>query len=323
MKQQQAINIFSDPRGCGIVLVRPYCKEAVLALVGNTATISGLEQFLDTGNIDAYDKKWADANALVFADADWKTNPRETWLRAAGAMYAAYYVPDWDQYSLMEIVTYRQLVEFASSAAPYGDLLSEQDLKLGPKGVDPAGPARIAKYFVPALAAVFPPEPEPSVKLGAGPGADARLGVYAATAQEMFESPVLFLSPTARAFLEDVATRLGDDTLGRRFVSASGPDEWQTAVQDFQALEVAKIKSVSDRQKRAFIFGMTAAQAAYNAAVLREKVATDQQLAVLQQMSSALPSSVSAKVPAVVASAGDWHSLNQAAALLTLAVMEQ
>lgn len=322
VRQQEAINIFSDPRGCGIVLMRRYCKEALTAFVGDLAIIPGVEKFVATGDFDAYDKKWSDANAVGFTDAEWSGNPRKTWLRAAGAMYAAYYAPNWDAYSMMQVLVYRQLVHFAGSAAPYDALLSATDIKAGPNGVDVQGPARISKYFVPALGMVFVPEAEPAFILNPGPTLEARLGVYASTAQEMFESPVVFLAPSSRAFLNELATRLGDAKLGQQFLSASNPEEWRAAIGDFQNLESGAIKALAGERQEAFLFGMCAAQAAYNAAVLRERTAAEQQLAVLQRTSAAVPARVAAKLTAVLAARGEWHDLNNAATALTLEIMQ-
>jgi predicted secreted protein len=321
-RQQEAINIFSDPRGCGIVLMRRYCREALAALVGNLAAVPGLEQFVATGNLDAYDKKWSDANAVGFTDAEWSGSPRKTWLRAAGAMYAAYYVPEWDAYSMMQVPVYRQLVHFAGSATPYDTLLSATDLKAGPNGIDVQGPARISKYFVPALGMVFVPEAEPAFILNPGPTLEAQLGVYASTAQEMFESPMVFLAPSSRAFLNELAIRLGDAKLGQQFLSASDPEEWRAAISDFQNLESAAIKAQRDKRQAAFLFGMFAAQAAYNAAVLRERPAAEQQLGVLQRTSAAVPTRVASRLTAVLAARGGWHDLNSAASALTLEIMQ-
>jgi hypothetical protein len=322
VRQQQAIDIFWDPRGCGVVLMRPYCKNALVALIGNLSVVPGLAQFADTGNSDFYDKKWTDANTIGFTDDQWKTNPRATWLRAAGAMYAASFVPNWDQYSMMQILTYRDLVLYAGSASPYGSLLSDQDVKAGGSGVSVDGPSRISKYFAPALGAIFTPEAEPALNVSSGISGDAQLGVYFSTALEMFESPMLFLSPQARAFLNELSARLGDAALGQQFVTASTPDAWRTALQNFQALAGTKLRSLTENKKAAFLFGLTAAQAAYNAAILRDKTARDQQIAVLQHTSAAMPASVSAKLPAVLAAKADWHSLNAAATVLTTALME-
>jgi hypothetical protein len=322
VRQQEAINIFSDPRGCGIVLMRRYCRDALTALVGNLDAVPGLEQFVATGNVDAYDKKWSDANPVGFTDATWSANPRETWLRAAGAMYAAFYTPDWDAYSMMQILVYRQLLHFSASAVPYDSLLSSADLTAGASGVDVQGPARISKYFVPALGLVFVPEPKPAFVLVPGPTLEAQLGVYASTAQEMFESPVLFLAPSSRAFLNELAIRLGDAKLGQQFLSASNVEEWRAAISGFQNLEGAALRALPDKRQEAFLFGMSAAQAAYNAAVLREKTATEQQLAALAHTSAALPSRVASKLEAVLAARGDWHDLNSAASALTLEIFQ-
>ncbi len=322
VRQQEGVNIFSDPRGCGIVLMRRYCRDALTALVGNLAAIPGLERFVATGNVDAYDKKWSDANAVGFTDSAWSANPRDTWLRAAGAMYAAYYTPNWDAYSMMQILVYRQLVRFAASAVPYDSLLPPEDLKAGANGVDIQGPARISKYFAPALGTVFVPEAEPAFILDSGPAREAQLGVYASTAQEMFESPVVFLAPSSRAFLNEVATRLGNAGLGQQFVSASNPEEWQAAVSNFQNLEAAAIRALPDKRQEAFLFGMFAAQAAYNAAVLRDKTAAEQHLATLAHTSAAVPTRVASKLTAVTAARGEWHDLNSAATALTLEIMQ-
>jgi hypothetical protein len=165
VRQQQAINIFSDPRGCGIVLLRRYCRDSPVALVGDLSRIPGLEKFADAGNIDSYDKHWSDANAVVFADAEWKEKPRETWLRAAGAICTAYYGPNWDAYSMMQVLVFRQLVQFASSASPYDSLLTASDRAAGPNAVDIQATARISKYLVPALGLIFEPEAQPGLNV--------------------------------------------------------------------------------------------------------------------------------------------------------------
>ena len=325
VRQQRAVNIFSDPRSCGIVLLRPYCRDAFTALADNVSGVPGLANFIETGNIDATDKKWADANdtGIGMADALWKEKPRDTWLRAAGIEYAAYYTPGWDSYSMMQIPVYRLLVQYASDAAPYDTLLSVADRKAGPSGVSVQDPARIATYFVPALGLVFPQAPEPVVNVPAGIIGDARLGVYYSTAQEMFESPVLFLAPSSRAFLNAFTTRLEDRQLGARFESASNPDEWKAAISDLQTLEVSKLRSLPKKSKDACLFGIMAAQAAYNAAVLREKPAEGEQFGVLQSNAGVLPGRISSKVPAVLAAKDDWHALNKAATALTMEIMGQ
>lgn len=300
--------------------MRSYCKNAVTSLLGISKLTPQLQAFVATGNVDDYDKKWSDANVVDFTEAAWRANPRGEWLRAAGAMFIAYYTPDWDAYSTMQIPIYRQLVQFAGDASPYDALLEPADLKAGPSAVDVRGPARIAKYFVPALVNVFPPVAEPELKIDPKVG-DAQTGVYTATAQEMFESPVLFLSPTSRTFLKGLADRFGDETLGTRFISASSPQDWQGAIEAFQKAEVATLRALPDQRKEAFAFGMTAAQTAYNAAVLREKSAVSQHLAILRETSAAVPKSIAAKLPPVLAAKGDWQSRNATATALTLEIM--
>ena len=67
---------------------------------------------------------------------------------------------------------------------------------------------------------------------------------------------------------------------------------------------------------------MFAAQAAYNAAVLREKAPAEEQLATLQRTSAAVPTRVASKLQAVLAARGEWHDLNSAASALTLEIMQ-
>jgi hypothetical protein len=221
---------------------------------------------------------------------------------------------------MMQIPVYRPLVQYASDAAPYDTLLSVADRKAGPGGVSVQDPARIPKYFVPSLGLVFPQAPEPAVNVPSGIIGDTRLGVYYSTAQEMFESPVLFLAPSSRAFLNALATRLDDRQLCGRFESASNQDEWKAAISDLQALEVSKLRSLPKKSKDACLFGAMAAQAAYNA---REKPAEEEQFGVLQSNAGVLPGRISSKVPAVLAAKGDWHALNRAATALTLEIMGQ
>lgn len=319
--QQELINLFFDPRGCGIVLMRPYCQMMVADIQDAGAGTPGLVEFARTGNIDLYSDKWSYANVVVFPDADWKNKPRDTWLRDAGAMYAAYYVENWDAYSMMLAISYKQLLQYAPSASPYDSLIAASDKK-SPK-LDLFAPKRIAKYLAPELGSVFKPLPEPKVVIDDGPLADAALGVYTATGRQMFDSPMTFLAPSSRAFLNELAIRLGDASLGRDFIAASDPAAWKAAVTKFDALELATVKPWPDQRRRAFFFGVMAAQAAYNAAILREKPARDQQLAALQNFSSSVPPEIASKVATLTEAKDDWHALNSAATDLTWAIMHQ
>lgn len=94
-------------------------------------------------------------------------------------------------------------------------------------------------------------------------------------------------------------------------------------MQAFQTSAGERLRAFPDKNKEAFLFGMAAAQSAYNAANLRDADARDQQISALRNLSTAMSPAISAKLAAVVSARDDWHALNQAATILTLALMMQ
>ena len=350
--KQRAIDMFQDPRVCGIVILRERCLSDLDALIGgagaagNDANAERMRDFARTGDIDRFDKKWSDANSLMFPDAAWTSDPRETWLEGAGVVLESSYGPSPPMISqIMSLPMYKDLAKHAGTAGPYGTLIPRElaaavQATAVPSQKDTTDGVlddvqKVQDALLPALKTLFPSQAQPAVSVADTPKGDMQLGVYVASANEMFESPTLFLQPSSRAFLNSVALQLANvqldpasaaqtRILAQGFLTANGPDDWKRFHADWQNLWGRALASLKTERKDAFAVGMQSAQIAYNAAILREAGPAQEQLDMLSgaSLSSADVPGLADKRSAVVAAGPrDWAALNQAASALTSAIM--
>jgi hypothetical protein len=357
MAMQQAINVFQNPRTCAIVLLRGGCKNAFMALASlapsgpaeQSLTSSAFTRFASQGDIDLFDQKWSDANAVVIPEIAWKRDALATWLKTAGVILESSYNPQGELLHLMEMPMYAGLALHASAAGPYGSLipsaiqrrarLSLNSSKVGPLKTNTLGITLtdgdvLAARLLPVLKGLFPAESQPVVSVGQGLRGDMQIGVFVSTANEMFESPLLFLEPQSRAFFHDACVALATiqtsaakasraRILGQKFLSLDSPTAWKAAFGDWQTLAESTGRDLPKPRKDAFIFGLMAAQAAYNAAFLREKPALADQLGFLGEERS-----LATQVPAIGpplsalldADKTNWHLVNLMASALTASI---
>ncbi len=354
---QQGINVLQNPRTCAIVLLRGVCRNAFVALESLSSArasqqplSSPFTEFASHGDIDLFDQKWSDANAVVVPEDAWKRDGRGTWLETAAVILESSYNPQRELLRLMAMPMYEELALHASSAGPYGSLIPSAvqkrahlqpsaatpgGLKANSLGISMADGDALDATLLPALKQLFPAEAQPVVSVGQGLQGDMQMGAYVATANEMFESPVLFLEPQSRTFLHDACMALARlqpgaaaanrvRILGQRFLSLDSPDAWKAAYADWQALATSIMQGLPSPRKDAFAFGLMSAQLAYNAAFLREKPALADQLGFLAGEAS-LSKQVPAVGPPLTALLGadktNWHELNLRGSNLTMSII--
>lgn len=343
---QQGINVLQNPRTCAIVLLRSVCKSALRSLGSSV-----FSRFASLGDIDLFDQKWSDANSVVIPRDAWKRNGREAWLETAGVILESSYNPQGELLHLMAMPMFADLARYASSANPYGALIPGAiqrrahspstsskigKLKTSTLGITLSDADVLAASLLPILKGLFPAESQPAVTVGQGLRGDMQMGVFVSTANEMFESPLLFLEPQSRAFLHDACMAMANlqsnaaqanraRVLGQRFLSLDSPSAWKAAIGDWQAMWVATARDLPEPRKDAFALGIMSAQTAYNAAFLREKPALADQLGLLANSTN-----LSSQVPAIGpplsallnADKTNWHSVNLLASALTTAIFE-
>ena len=326
---QRAINIFQDPRACGIVLLRATCAAALPPQ---------LASFARTGDRDLIDPKWAEANAVLPPDpARWKADPRDLWLELAGTVYQESYWPERERVlgDLFMIPALRGLATHAVDAGPFQALVPVQLQGHGDTLMVPAA-ATFFKGLVSDLGLLFPIAADPNVHSGDGLRGDMLRGVYLSTGGEMFESPLLFLSPQSRAFFRDVCNALAENStdpegatkarqLGERFLVASGPTEWANLQKQWEeSLIVWTVRPFPQPRRDAVLYGIFSAQIAYNAAILRDpKVPVSGQFNALRNFDGAdagFPNLTLLRERILATPSGDWKALNDNATALTLAI---
>lgn len=279
---------------------------------------------------------------MLVAESDWRSQPRPAWLRLAGIAWEASFNPF--RPTFIDALKYGQLALHASEAGPYADLVPHDFVVTAARtfGATPSSiplsvekADALKKVLLPQLQELFATEAQPAVVVDGGIRGDRQLGVYVATANEMFESPTLFTQPQSRAFLAALVLRLAPNqpdaqhgalarSLSQRFLTIEGSEAWTSAHADFT--QIAPFRPpLSEHRRFAFIYGTVAAQTAYNAAVLRETAALNNQLSALGHLASSEQDDaiLGEKRRALQAvDPHDWFAVNAAATALTLTILQ-
>ncbi len=342
---QRAIDMLQDPRVCGIVLLRQRCTADIAAMLSlspaqsPSAALLAIEHFASTGDSELYDSKWTDANYIAVPGALWNGDPRTAWLETAGIIVEASYSQTPQITQLFSSPQYSALARYASEAEPYGVLIPEA---LAARAKEPSplsltDTEALSNALLPALKALFPATAEPVVTSTSGIRGDMQLGVEVSAANEMFESPTLFLQPQSRAFLHDLCLRISSTqpdadsaaqwrTLGQQFLVAGTPTDWRNAYQIYQGIRSNLASQRVGQSKEAFLLGLFAAQTAYNAAILRDRSAEQDHLHLLSSITdldAILPGLGAERAAVLAADARNWDAVNTAATRLTLWIMLQ
>jgi hypothetical protein len=302
---QREIDIFQNPRACGAVLLRARCQSDTAPAVpaGQNAkayalALVALEKmlaFTRTGDLSSYDPKLGDANTVgPLAAQEWTRDPRGSWLRSAGVAYVLVTGEDDILHQVFYTDPVGMLAANVADAGPYGSLVPAKYAAIAAATVssnagrkdqcvalDPTQAQQLGQLLAPELAKLFPIAADPAIDFSASPSGEARVGVAMSTANELFESPPVLMEPQSRAFL----VRLYDFELAHgasvpgwvaarfdRVVSTGQSSAALNALYTAQKqLAGSYIRELPQAPQSALVFGLIAAQGAYNAAVLRDK----------------------------------------------------
>jgi len=266
--------LFQDhvkPAICGIVLERQRCNDdfaTVVALRGADANDAAMRAWLATGDVAAAPKDW---NGLYVTDQAWSAAPETWWWYTAGILSIAASLPQ-SQATIAYLRGVPDLLEKHAAAAP------AKFRGLVRPGVDPferLNPLQAALLADTGVA----PYPAPAFR--AESRADAQLGVYLSTLEELVDNPYALSRPESRAFGLLVVNRLQrvNDEYGvkisfdplRAALSAPIPDDPRKLDSVFrQPLAHGVSMRWPEDRRNAFLLGVLVAQVAYNAAVLHD-----------------------------------------------------
>jgi hypothetical protein len=317
---------YLQPGICGIVLERQRCRDdfaAVQQLAGPRDMDAQAAGWLQDGDLD---KKITNWDGVMIPDTGWQQKPESSWWWTAGVLSEAVGLPrntGVDSY-VSSIV---DLLATHADAAPaqFKDLIGSGD-----------SPGDRAKPLLDALNAAIPPTEFPALAVGDGDSGYAQLGVLTSTVTELIDSPFGLSRPESRLFVLDYLDRLDavDLKLGatyslddvRQCIRGEIPGDpksidnrlrqplgkWSVNVQKFPV------------QGDAFLFGVVTAQAAYNAAVLKDIDSDKGQRGFISHTKPY--DGMSADAIAAVTKMqgvkyGDWPNVNATASAATLAIM--
>lgn len=329
---QAYVRSFEDylqPGICGIVLERQRCNDdfaAIREFAGPRKMDDKVTAWLKEGDLDQRVTDW---EGVAITGDTWKNDPTFAWWYTAGALSIAANMPKDDATSayLSSIV---DLLSTHDSAAPVGF-----GNALGSDG----SPYDRSKALLALLDSAIPPAAYPAVPATVGAAGEARLGVLNSTVNELFDNPLALSRPESRALALAVIDR--DEALDRKFDGSYSfdalravlrgdiPEDNDTVSSQLRqpwVMWVSDLKNAtSDRD--AFLLGDLTAQAAYNAAILKDKDADStylrgaiSQIRPYDGMSSAAMTAVGLmqNVPY-----GVWAKINPSASAATLAIMGQ
>lgn len=125
---QRVIDFLGDPKECGIVLLRARCLDDVNAFalslaVPKSPEFDQIRTFAQTGNLDSYDAKWADINAVMLPEGLWKKDPRTAWLLEAGMVLESSYSVPGPMSAILQLPLYENIGRYGTAADPYGTLV--------------------------------------------------------------------------------------------------------------------------------------------------------------------------------------------------------
>jgi len=329
---QAYVRSFEDylqPGTCGIVLERQRCRDdfgAIRQFAGPRTMDDEVAGWLKDGDVDQRVTDW---DGFAISDDTWKNDPTFAWWYTAGALSIAANMPENDGTSAF-LRSIEDLLATHDNAAPAGF-----GKALGSDG----SPFDKSKALLALLDSAIPPSANPAVPDTAGAAGEARLGVLNSTVLELFDNPYAMSRPESRAFALAVIDK--DEAFDRKFGGSYSFDALRRVLRgdippdndtiDSQLRQpwvawISDLKNAtSDRD--AYLLGDLTAQAAYNAAVLKDKSADStylrgaiSQIKPYDGMSSAAMSAVGAmqNVPY-----GVWAKINPSASAATLAILGQ
>lgn len=320
--------LFQDhlmPGTCGIVLERSRCSsdlQTVQAFRGPDATDRFMEQWISTGDLSLWKNDW---NGMYVPDDKWSQDPGFAWWYTAGIASIAAKLPQ-----------NSATTEYAASIA---DVLSKHagsaPAEFAPNLQPKPGAFASLGALQSLLAQAIPVAPFPAPSFGSGDAADARLGTYLSTVQQLIDNPLALSRPESRAFALLVLNQV------RRRQADYGQNISINDIQDYLSGEIPSDPKAIDSRlrtplgniapdthwpdgpRKAFYLGYFSAQVAYNAAVLKD-IAADKQfrgwIASLPPYNGMPLNAVAAVKRLALIQPGNWTDINSAATSATLAI---
>jgi len=340
---QRVIDIFQNPRSCGIVLLRERCIADLHVVAGKAAETPEFQKeygFAISGDISTYPPQLGEANSLGPSEKlPWDSAPVASWLQAAGSAYVLS-LGESDIIHQMFAMDYAGAVVFhAKNAGQYVDLipltLQKEAAEKGTK--PPQAPAAgkmamtsspialeqvplVQQIIVSNLGPVFPVEAQPRLATTPGLVGDARLGIYQATFNELGESPQVLLEPQTRAFaLELIRLEISQgasadgwtaNSLEQAVSTARSSDDVGAFFQAIQEkLNASYLQTLPMPRRLVNVHGMLIAQGAYNAAVLHDSNfdgLVRSQIAQETSLDGLIPGFSDARKAFLASTPGDW-----------------
>ena len=318
---------YLEPGTCGIVLERPRCL----------ADFASVQEFVGARKMDVEVAKWLqdgdlqnrvlDWEGVEIPDATWQKDPAFGWWYTAGALSIAVDMPKND-------ATSKFVTSIVDVLAAHDDAAPTQF-----KGMVGNGDSPVArtKSLVDGLNAAVPQTEFPAVLLATGETGDAQLGVFSSTLTELVDNPMALSRPETRAFALAVVDQL--ERLDRKVGGSFSFDGLRNSLRgdipmDSASLDLEFRQPLSawppkmnppSRELIALYFGTATAQAAYNAAILKDKNADE---SYLRGFISQTPPYAGMSTEAMAAVAkmqndpyGDWSKVNGDASAATLAII--
>jgi hypothetical protein len=326
---ERSFEDYLEPGTCGIVLERQRCRDDFAALEkfgGARKMDAQVALWLKDGDLAIRVDSW---DGVEIPDQTWKDDPRFGWWYVAGVLSIAAEMPRLTGVDVL-VSSILDLLTKHADAAP------KQFSGL----IDATGsPHDRVKRLLDALDNAIPPAPFPSVSLVAGDAGYAQLGILDSTVQELVDNPMALSRPESRLFALAVVDKIEafDRKLGgsysfdniRLHLRGSISADHDTLDADLRQpwSRWGDVLKQAPDQRDAYLFGTMTAQAAYNAAILKDKQADATFLRGF--ISQTKPyAGMSAEAKAAVhkmqdVSYGDWTNINEAASDATLAIMGQ
>lgn len=320
-----------SPAACAIVLERAQCAsdlQLISSMRGQDPTDAQVQKWFSTGDIALRIENW---NGMYVPDKAWADNPVFAWWYTAGVVSIAASLPrggPLDEY----------LGHYAGELVKHASAAPDNSSNWEPTGSNPV--ASLASMQS-RLQQVFPVVPYPEPSFGNGAAAYAQLGVYVSTLQQLVDNPPALSRPASRAFAAAALARL--QALHTKFADGLTAAPLQNAVNqpiilDREWLNTAWREPLSksintkwpEKPRKAFLIGALVAQAAYNAAALKDPnsdTAFRGALATLPAWNG-----ISAKTRADITAlqgvpyaskGGKWEDINSAAAAVILDIVNE
>lgn len=357
---QGAIDIFQAPTICAIVLLRPRCARAIAEYFADQTQASDemkyrypLLRYAASGDVAVFPAKASSINLYSIDDDSplLRTNPQAAWLKVAGSEFvfsrnvAAFDFHGNDRVTATNLVNgvqLRALIFRIGAAGAYASLIPNDAVqavrtaKSDQMGLDEDQITALRASFNEALGSVFAVAAEPDVVVADGALGDAQIGAYAATFNELSDTPLALLEPSGRAFaaaLVQIEHQRGADLKGtsasdlaRGWLSASDVPSLQSAHDATAQFANQYHGRLSGDRGDAFIIGLFAAQGAYNAASLRDddmEATVRKIFADAGPLDSLIPGFTTARLAFLATKPKDWAAENATLSAMTRLIVKQ